>query len=134
VKRKVEPRSAQRSAFMVTWVGLYANIGGTMNLRRRPHVWVPLALVAAFLVVRAVIEPFQIDPGDPATFQNDWGGPSYLGVLAVHSGPGVLVLVGAATGCGAEGVLQRRHPCSLPSRLAGQEPISQTLDAADEVS
>ncbi len=27
---------------------------------------------------------------DPATYQGDWGGPSLAGVLAVHSGPGIV--------------------------------------------
>ena len=34
-----------------------------------------------FFVVRAVAEPFVIDVSDPATYRNDWGGPSLLGVL-----------------------------------------------------
>ena len=47
-------------------------------------------VVAAFLITRAVIEPFAIDMSDPATYRNDWGGPSLAGVLAVHCGPGIL--------------------------------------------
>ena len=41
-----------------------------------------------YLVVRAMAEPFTIDMTDPATYQDDWGGPSLLGVLAIHCGPG----------------------------------------------
>lgn len=47
-------------------------------------------LLAMYLVVRAVAEPFVIDMTDSATYRNDWGGPSLAGVLAVHCGPGVL--------------------------------------------
>lgn len=47
-------------------------------------------IVAMYFVVRAVAEPFLIDVTDPSTYQNDWGGPSLIGVLAVHCGPGVL--------------------------------------------
>jgi hypothetical protein len=47
-------------------------------------------IVALFFVVRAVAEPFVIDMTDPATYSGDWGGPSLIGVLAVHCGPGVL--------------------------------------------
>ena len=47
-------------------------------------------ILGAYLIVRAVTEPFVIDMADPATYQDDWGGPSLVGVLAVHSGPGVV--------------------------------------------
>lgn len=56
-------------------------------------MWIPLALIGAYLVVRAIIELFVIDYGNPATYRDDWGGPSLPGVLAVHCLPGVLVLV-----------------------------------------
>lgn len=45
---------------------------------------------ALYLVVRAAIEPFVIDFGDPATYRHDGGGPSLAGVLAVHMGPGIV--------------------------------------------
>lgn len=47
-------------------------------------------IIALYFIVRAVIELFIIDFSDPATYQNDWGGPSLPGVLAVHCGPGLL--------------------------------------------
>jgi len=43
-----------------------------------------------YLIVRAVAEPFVIDFSDPLSYQNDWGGPSLIGVLAVHIVPGVI--------------------------------------------
>jgi hypothetical protein len=46
-----------------------------------------------FFIVRAVAEPFTIDMSDPATYRNDWGGPSLIGVLLVHMGPGVIAAV-----------------------------------------
>jgi hypothetical protein len=49
-------------------------------------------LLGLYFVVRAVVELFVIDVTDPATYRDDWGGPSLLGVLAVHCGPGLLVL------------------------------------------
>ena len=52
-------------------------------------------VLGAFLVARAIAEPFTIDMGDPATYANDWGGPNLLGVLAVHCGPGLLALATA---------------------------------------
>jgi hypothetical protein len=50
-----------------------------------------------FFIVRAVAEPFVIDVSGPATYRNDWGGPSLLGVLLVHCGPGVMAAVAIAT-------------------------------------
>jgi hypothetical protein len=54
--------------------------------------WTVLVLVGFFLVARAVVEVVSVDPGRPATYRDDWGGPSYAGVLLVHAGPGLLVL------------------------------------------
>ena len=50
-------------------------------------------LFGLYFLVRAVVEPFVIDVTDPASYRDDWGGPSLLGVLAVHCGPGLLVLI-----------------------------------------
>jgi hypothetical protein len=47
-------------------------------------------LVGAFLVVRAVVELVTIDYGDASSYEDDWGGPSLVGVLAVHCLPGVI--------------------------------------------
>jgi hypothetical protein len=54
--------------------------------------WAVLLLVGFFLVARAVVEVIGVDPGQPATYRDDWGGPTYAGVLLVHAGPGLLVL------------------------------------------
>jgi hypothetical protein len=47
-------------------------------------------VIGLYLIVRAVAELFVIDISDPASYRNDWGGPSLLGVLAVHCGPGLV--------------------------------------------
>jgi hypothetical protein len=52
-----------------------------------------LVVLGTFLVVRAAVEVVSVDPGAPSTYRDDWGGPSYAGVLLVHAGPGLLVLV-----------------------------------------
>lgn len=62
---------------------------------RKAAVAVGLA-VGLYLIVRAVAELFVIDLSDPATYQNDWGGPSLFGVLLVHSGPGVVAAIAIA--------------------------------------
>jgi hypothetical protein len=63
---------------------------------RKVVIAVGLAL-GLYLIVRAVAEPFVIDMSDPATYRNDWGGPSLLGVLLVHCGPGLAAAVAIAT-------------------------------------
>jgi len=50
-------------------------------------------LVAVFFIVRAVVEIVMVAPSQPETYREDWGGPTYLGVLLVHVGPGVLAVV-----------------------------------------
>jgi predicted transporter len=50
-------------------------------------------LLGLYFVVRAVVELFVIDVNDPASYRNDWGGPSLVGVLAIHCGPGLLALI-----------------------------------------
>jgi hypothetical protein len=56
----------------------------------RRVLWVLGLTLGGFLIVRAIMEIFVIDYGDPSSYRDDWGGPSLAGVLAVHSGPGVL--------------------------------------------
>jgi hypothetical protein len=53
------------------------------------------AVLAVYLVWRGIDELFIIHYGDPASYAQDWGGPSLAGVLAVHSGPGLAIIVGA---------------------------------------
>ena len=65
---------------------------------------VTLWIIGLYLIVRAIIEPFLIDLGDPATYHLDWGGPHLAGVLAVHCGPGIV-----AAALMARHVLRRRH-------------------------
>ena len=57
-----------------------------MTNMRKAAVAVGLAL-GVFLMVRAVVEPFVIDLSDPASYRNDWGGPSLAGVLMVRYQP-----------------------------------------------
>lgn len=60
-------------------------------------------VLGLFLVARAIVELFVIDRSNPASYRNDWGGPSLVGVLLVHVGPGLLA--GAAI---AVALLRRR--------------------------
>ncbi|RKR86018.1 putative secreted protein with CGP-CTERM motif [Micromonospora pisi] len=54
-------------------------------------------IIGLYLIVRAALEPFVIDMSDPATYRDDWGGPSLAGVLAVHCGPGIVAALIIAT-------------------------------------
>jgi hypothetical protein len=54
--------------------------------------WALLVLVGLFFVARAAVEVLSVDPGMPSSYQDDWGGPTYVGVLLVHAGPGLLAL------------------------------------------
>jgi hypothetical protein len=64
-------------------------------------------VLVAYLIVRGIAEPFVIDMSDPATYRNDWGGPSLTGVLAVHCGPGLIS--GALMGAALRREAHRRH-------------------------
>ncbi len=68
--------------------------------RRRPAWQWPLlaigAVLALYLVGRGITELFTIHYSDPASYAGDWGGPSLAGVLAVHSGPALLIIAAAA--------------------------------------
>jgi hypothetical protein len=48
-----------------------------------------LVLACVFFVVRAVAEFWVVDFNDVSSYRSDWGGPSLVGVLAVHCIPGV---------------------------------------------
>jgi hypothetical protein len=63
-----------------------------------------------FLIGRATAEPFIIDMTDPATYRDDWGGPSLLGVLAVHCLPGLVA------GAVMVGYPMRRHSAKQSRR------------------
>lgn len=74
-----------------------------------------LGMVAGlYLVGRAIAEPFVIYVTDPATFRDDWGGPSLFGVLAVHCGPGLVA--GALMVWTLLRRRSARHAVELPAR------------------
>ena len=49
--------------------------------------------IGAFFILRAVVELVTIDYADPSSYATDWGGPSLVGVLLVHCGPGLVSAV-----------------------------------------
>jgi hypothetical protein len=102
--------------------------------RTAPRViaWLLGGLLAAYLVGRGVAEFFTVNFSSPASYRDDWGGPSLAGVFAVHSGPGAVVVIAAAVWlwrrhraralAGADGGAghgRRRRPGSRP--LAGAD-------------
>jgi hypothetical protein len=58
----------------------------------RKVAWGIGIVLGLFFLVRAIAELIVIDFSDPATYRDDWGGPSLVGVLLVHCGPGLLVV------------------------------------------
>jgi hypothetical protein len=58
--------------------------------------WALAGVLGAYCVGRGVAELVMIHYNDPASYRLDWGGPSLAGVLAVHAGPGLAVLIAAA--------------------------------------
>jgi hypothetical protein len=83
--------------------------------------WIGGTIGAVYLVIRGVAEFFLIQYNDPASYHNAWGGPSLAGVFLVHSGPGFLVLAGAA-GYLWRRARARRSPAPAPS----QPPVALT--------
>jgi hypothetical protein len=67
-------------------------------------------LVGLYLIGRAVAELIMVDPARPETYRQDWGGPHYPGVLLVHVGPAVLVVLLAAR-------ILRRHRARTTDRI-----------------
>ena len=66
--------------------------------RRRPQflkavMFLLGGLIGLYAVGRGIAEFWTVDSSNPASYQHDWGGPSLIGVFAVHSGPGLLVLI-----------------------------------------
>ena len=61
-----------------------------------------VGLLALYLVGRGIAEFFTVNYSDPASYRNDWGGPSLAGVFAVHSGPAVAIVAGSV-------IYLRRH-------------------------
>jgi hypothetical protein len=73
-------------------------------------------VVGLYFIGRAVAEPFVIDMSDPASYREDWGGPSLFGVLLVHMGPGVVAAVAIPM------ALIRRRPSSRTQTGPGTQP------------
>lgn len=74
-----------------------------MSAHRRTHragraLGLALAfLLGVFLVVRAGVVLATDDPAHPETYRQDWGGPHYLGVILVHTAPGLIAVALAIT-------------------------------------
>ena len=49
-----------------------------------------LIILSVYLIGRAIVEPFILAGASQAEYRNDWGGPTLVGVAAVHMVPGIL--------------------------------------------
>jgi hypothetical protein len=77
---------------------------GTVRAKLPRLLGVSIAVVlGAYLVGRGIAEFFVLDYSNPSSYGHDWGGPSLAGVLAVHSGPALVVIASVGT------ALWRRH-------------------------
>jgi hypothetical protein len=62
-----------------------------MNMKVLRKIGLILGYVlGTYLIGRALVEPFIMDYGNPATYRQLWGGPTVVGVMAVHMLPGVI--------------------------------------------
>ena len=94
------PASSARETTHAPTVPVPAAPGPTRRAKRRAAWLWPLlaigAVLAVYLVGRGVAELILINYGDPASYAKDWGWPSLAGVLAVHSGPGLVIIATGA--------------------------------------
>ena len=63
--------------------------------RRAPRVigLTVAGFVAVYLVGRGIAEFWAVNYASPASYRNSWGGPSLAGVFAVHTGPGLIIVI-----------------------------------------
>ena len=59
----------------------------------RPTYLILGGMIALYLVLRGIAEFWVIDYSSPASYRLAWGGPSLFGVFAVHTGPGLIVVI-----------------------------------------
>ena len=93
---------------------------------------VAAAVVGLYLTGRAVAEFWLIHWGDPASYRNDWGGPSLVGVLAVHCLPGLILpgyLAWRLSRRAAANRVAADHPAEL--RPPGAPQVHQAYDTGD---
>lgn len=81
---------------IIIWIAALALPSRQRRVTQRACAWTVGCVVGAYLVGRGVAEFFLVDYDHPASYANSWGGPSLAGVFAVHSGPGLAVLIAAA--------------------------------------
>jgi hypothetical protein len=81
---------------VVIWAAALTLPPRRRRLTQRACAWTVGCVVGAYLAGRAVAEFFLVNYDDPGSYSKSWGGPSLAGVLAVHSGPGLAVLIAAA--------------------------------------
>jgi hypothetical protein len=81
---------------IIIWVAALALPSHRRRLTQRVCVTTVGGVVGAYLVGRAIAEFFLVNYNDPGSYRLDWGGPSLAGVFAVHSGPGLAILIAAA--------------------------------------
>lgn len=80
---------------IITWAVATVLPRQRRRVIRRACAWTVGCVFGAYLVGRGIAEFFLVNYDDPASYRLSWGGPSLAGVFAVHSGPGLAVLIAA---------------------------------------
>jgi hypothetical protein len=93
------PDVAMLAVLLIALVALVALVAAAFSPRARPVVgrtlaWAIGGVFAFYLIGRGIAEFWVVNYSDPGSYRGSWGGPSLAGVFAVHTGPGVLILVG----------------------------------------
>jgi hypothetical protein len=96
----------------------------------RGALWGALSAIAIYFVVRGVAEFWIVDPSNPETYIHDWGGPSLVGVFAVHSGPGLIVVIMALYTLRRNGRLRQRATGGDAARAGA--PFSDDVGQSSE--
>ena len=81
-----------RASFLIAKSSLLLYFACMHNRFLRRVVVVAAYVMGVYLILRALVEPFLINYSQPQTYMHDWGGPTYVGVLAVHMVPGIVSL------------------------------------------
>ena len=88
----------------------------------RASAWMLVGVVSIYLIARAIAEFWVINYSDPASYASSWGGPTLIGVFAVHSGPGLAILIGLAVSAYR---LRRRRATTLGLTHKESEGLSE---------
>lgn len=82
----------------VLFLAILLIFGALFSTYWRPKVmktakWLLGSLIALYFVARGIAEFWVVNYSNPSSYRNSWGGPTLIGVFAVHTGPGILIIL-----------------------------------------